>query len=102
MRTTSTTLPFFYAIHLHLGNDRLPYDSKLMKEDELNADKAENMLAIVNAIKAVADKHGLPIDWQPPWDQPRVFAYIKAPTTYLNNCWPMGMVWGFTPITLRI
>mgnify|MGYP001315422077 CR=1 FL=1 len=65
VQTTSTTLPFFYAIHLHLGNDRLPYDSKLMKEDELNADKAENMLAIVNAIKAVADKHGLPIDWQP-------------------------------------
>ena len=56
-------LNVFYVIHLHLGNDRYPYESKQMQE--LNATKAKNMLAIVEAIKGIADKHGLKIAWQP-------------------------------------
>jgi hypothetical protein len=60
-----SVLNVFYVIHLHLSDDRLPYDSKLMKDSDLNADKADNMVSIVNSIKGVADKHGLKIGWQP-------------------------------------
>jgi hypothetical protein len=58
-------LNVFYVIHAHLSDDRLPYDSKLMKDGDLNGTKADNMVALIRAIKAVADKHGLKIAWQP-------------------------------------
>ncbi len=64
-QTNGSVLPVFYVVHLHLGNDRLPYNSKLMEEGDINSAKADNMLMIVRAIKDVADKHGLKIDWQP-------------------------------------
>lgn len=61
----SAKLNVFYVIHTHLSDDRLPYDSKLMKDGDLNGTKADNMVAIINGIKGIADKHGLKIAWQP-------------------------------------
>jgi hypothetical protein len=52
---------FFYAIHTHVSDDKLPYDASLT---EIDAQVAKNMLAAVEGIREILDRYGIPGSWQ--------------------------------------
>lgn len=55
-------LHFFYTVHAHLDGYALPYDDAAMKQ--LNAQKAANMLAIVEGIAEVAQRYDVKVTWE--------------------------------------
>ncbi len=52
---------FFYAIHTHVSDDKLPYDATLT---EIDTQVAENMLAAIEGIREILDRYGIPGSWQ--------------------------------------
>jgi len=55
-------LYFFYAIHTHGTSDYLPYADKLQKR--LDSQTAENMIAAIEGIGGVLDRHGVVGTWE--------------------------------------
>jgi len=55
-------LNFFYAIHTHANGDYLPYTSPGMKE--IDPMVAENMIAAIEGIQAVLDRHQVKGTWE--------------------------------------
>ncbi|MEW6718640.1 MAG: hypothetical protein AB1345_14210 [Chloroflexota bacterium] len=55
-------LVFFYAIHTHANGDFLPYTTPAMSE--INPQAAENMLAAINGIREVLNRHGVKATWE--------------------------------------
>ena len=52
---------FFYAIHTHVSDDKLPYDASLT---EIDIQVAENMLAAIEGIREILNRYGIPGSWQ--------------------------------------
>jgi hypothetical protein len=62
---------FIYAIHTHVSDDRLPYTqspagckSSDMADCTLDESKAANMLATIQGIQEVLERHGARASWQ--------------------------------------
>lgn len=53
---------FFYVIHTHASGDHLPYETPAMQT--INPQTADNMLAAIEGIAEVLDRHGVKGTWE--------------------------------------
>ncbi len=72
---TSGPLLVFYAVHVQIGPDYLPYTDASLQQ--VNPRQVRNITLIIQSLAQVAEKHHLPITWEFP--QPMAQALCASP-----------------------